>query len=208
MQPSPHRDAVSLEDDDARDRLMGRQPPARRLTSPPEDEARLVASSRAGDQAAFARLVERFGKPVISLCYASTLNPSDAEDLAQDVFLAAWRGLPHFRGESAFSTWLFVLARNLCIDRARRAAARPKLADDPDIPELAADCYDHAVNQTAQSILAEVARLSPRLRDTLVLRDLQGLSYEEIASLLDVPVGTVRSRLAAARATITAKVDQ
>src|SRR5712691_7695649 len=81
----------------------------------------LVEQARAGDESAFASLVTRYGQPVLSLCYASTLDAADAEDLSQEIFVSVWRNLECFRGESAFSTWLFALARNACIDRSRRS---------------------------------------------------------------------------------------
>src|SRR6266508_203979 len=85
------------------------------------DEAALVGDARRGDEAAFACLVERYGPMVLSLAYASTLCRADAEDVAQETFLVAWRGLARFRGDAAFSTWLYGLARSRCADRARRA---------------------------------------------------------------------------------------
>lgn len=161
-----------------------------------------------GDEQAFAALVERFGQPVLSICYASTLNRSDAEDLAQDVFLAAWSALPRFRGDSAFSTWLFALTRNRCIDNARRRASRPQLSGEPVSAEEAWVAPDPSTQQTAAAIIAVAARLPLPLRQALLLRDIQGLSYDEIAGLQNVPVGTVRSRIASARGTIANQVKR
>src|SRR3954452_23507568 len=96
---------------------------------PAGGDLRLVERARAGDERAFAELVDRYGGGVISLCYASTLDAAEAEDLAQEVFVAAWRGLARFRGDAAFSTWLFALARNACIDQARRRSGRPPLTE-------------------------------------------------------------------------------
>src|SRR5689334_21461162 len=97
-------------------------PPA----APARADEPLVRRASGGDRQAFAQLVERYGQPVLSLCYASSLDRHVAEELAQDVFLAAWRGLPRFRGGSSFATWLFAIARNACVDRARRRSARPR----------------------------------------------------------------------------------
>jgi len=165
----------------------------------------LVERAQAGDERAFAELVDRYGGAVVSLCYASTLNVAESEDLSQEVFMAAWRGLPRFRGASAFSTWLFALARNACVDQARRRAVRPQLVDDR---EHAADVVDEAPRETARAILAAAAELSLPLRQALLLRDVQGLSYEEIARVQDVPLGTVRSRLSAARAAVVERVSR
>jgi RNA polymerase sigma-70 factor (ECF subfamily) len=167
-------------------------------------DPQLVERAQAGDERAFAELVDRYGGPVVSLCYASTMNVAEAEDLSQEVFMAAWRGLPRFRGASSFSTWLFALARNACIDQARRRAVRPQLVDHR---ESAADVVDEAPRETARAILAAAAELSLPLRQALLLRDVQGLSYEEIARVQDVPLGTVRSRLSAARAAVVERVS-
>ncbi len=168
----------------------------------PFDEQQAIESARVGDEAAFALLVRRYGQPILSICYASVLNPADAEDLAQEVFFAAWRSLPRFRGDAAFSTWLFTLARNRCVDRARRARVRPQLVAESEHSPAAHHMVDEAPKQLAKAILASAGTLSLPLRQALLLRDVQGLSYEEIAQLQDVPLGTVRSRIAAARAAV------
>ena len=170
------------------------------------DEDEIVARARLGDEVAFASLVDRYGQAVLSLCYASTLNPSDAEELSQEVFLAAWRGLRRFRGQSAFSTWLFSLARNACVDRARRASSRPRLATEHEQRDEVAPARDEDDGRTARAILQAAGRLSPPLRQALLLRDVQGLSYDEIAALQDVPIGTVRSRISAARSSVAAEI--
>lgn len=172
------------------------------------EEHDLVAQACGGNQLAFASLVDRYGPAVLSLCYASTLNPSDAEELAQDVFLAAWRGLGRFRGDSAFSTWLFSLARNACVDRARRAASRPRLASEREQQDAVAPSGDEEDRRTARAIFEVAARLSAPLRQAMLLRDVQGLSYEEIAALQDVPIGTVRSRISAARLAVVTELGQ
>lgn len=191
------------------ERRLPRLGPVDRELEPPRapvDASRLLADgvverARAGDEQAFAFLVERYGQPLLSLCYASTLDAAEAEDLAQEIFLAAWQGLPRFRGQAAFSTWLFALARNACVDRARAAASRPRLAreqGDPPEPQSGSE----AARDTALAILQAASSLSLPLRQSLLLRDVQGLSYEEIAELQAVALGTVRSRIAAARAAV------
>jgi RNA polymerase sigma-70 factor (ECF subfamily) len=186
---------------------QGRAEFARSRAAEADADQALVERSRGGDEDAFAALVNRYGQPVLSLCYGSTLDAAEAEDLAQEVFLSAWRHLGRFRGESAFSTWLFALARNACVDRARRARHRPRvglpdeLADQP----AARDPVDRA---TVDGIFAAAGSLSVPLRQALLLRDLQGLSYEEIAALQAVPIGTVRSRIAAARTAVAEAVSR
>jgi RNA polymerase sigma-70 factor, ECF subfamily len=167
----------------------------------------LVERTRAGEEAAFGLLVGRYGQPILSLCYSSTLDAGEAEDLSQEIFLSAWRHLGRFRGESSFSTWLFALARNACVDRARRARgrARPGLNDD-----LIDPCATDRAAQRAsmRAIFAAARELSLPLRQALLLRDVQGLSYEEIAALQGAPIGTVRSRIAAARGAVARAVSQ
>ncbi|HEV7567336.1 MAG TPA: sigma-70 family RNA polymerase sigma factor [Microbacteriaceae bacterium] len=162
-----------------------------------EEEAALVRRATAGDEVAFARLVERYGPPILSLCLASTLDREVAEELSQDVFVRAWQGLAAFRADAAFSTWLFAIARNACLDAARRRRARPRTERLDDWSGAIA-----TETQNAKPVLVAAARLSPPLRVALLMREIQGLSYEEIAELQDVPIGTVRSRIAAARSTV------
>jgi RNA polymerase sigma-70 factor (ECF subfamily) len=163
-----------------------------------DTDAPLVRRALDGDEQAFGRLVARYGSPILSLCFASTLDRSAAEELAQDVFVAAWRGLAGFRGDSAFSTWLFAIARNACVDRSRRRGRVPHTVPLDSRLEVASPPRD----PDARRVLAAAAELSPQLREALLMREIQGLSYEEIAALQDVPVGTVRSRLSAARASV------
>ena len=169
-----------------------------------EAERRLVDGARAGDVEAFTRLVERYGRPVHALCVASTLDHGEAEDLVQDVFTAAWRGLERFRGGSAFSTWLFAIARNACVDRARRRGVRPAAA----ALEAAADVAVAEPDRRGREVMAAAARLPVPLRRAVLLRDLQGLAYGEIAELEDIPLGTVRSRIADARARLAAELGR
>jgi RNA polymerase sigma-70 factor (ECF subfamily) len=172
----------------------------------PTDDAqrRLVADAQAGDAVAFTRLVERYGPPVHALCLASTLDQGEAEDLVQEVFTAAWRGLPRFRGGAAFSTWLFAITRNACVDRARRRRARPAAVPLDAALELAAV----EPERRGREVLAAAAGLPATLRQAVLLRDLQGLAYEEIAELEGIPLGTVRSRIAEGRARLAAELGR
>lgn len=172
------------------------------------DDAALVARARHGEEAAFAVLVGRYGAMVMSLAYASTLNESDAEDVAQETFLAAWRGLPGFRGDASFSTWLYGLARSRCVDRARRAAVRPALAHRATREREDADLGTSAARATAAAILAAAADLPLPQRQAVLMRDVQGLTYDEIAALQDVRIGTVRSRIAVGRWLIAQRVGE
>jgi RNA polymerase sigma-70 factor (ECF subfamily) len=159
------------------------------------DERHLVRRAQAGDEAAFAALVQRYGQPILSLAYASTLDAAAAEELAQDVFVAAWRGLSRYRSDSAFSTWLFSIARNAAVDAARRRRGHV-----PTVPLNEAHSIDvRDAGGDASAVLDAAACLSAPLREALLLREIQGLTYDEIATVQGVPLGTVRSRIAAAR---------
>jgi RNA polymerase sigma-70 factor (ECF subfamily) len=172
------------------------------------NEATLIADAKRGDNAAFGHLVDRYAPMVLSLAYASTLNRSDAEDVAQETFVAAWRGLARFRGDANFSTWLYGLARNRCADRARRAAVRPRLTLYAESDERDRAASEPGDRKTALAILQAASRLPLPQRQAVLMRDVQGLSYDEIASVQDVPVGTVRSRIAGARRAIADQVGE
>jgi len=173
-----------------------------------EPDTVLVARARQGDETAFSGLVDRYGAMVMSLAYASTLNESDAEDVAQETFLSAWRGLAGFRGDASFSTWLYGLARSRCVDRARRAAVRPASAEVLPSEDKGADRGTSDTRAMATAILAAAAQLPLPQRQAVLMRDVQGLSYDEIAALQDVRVGTVRSRIAAGRWLIAQRVGE
>lgn len=167
----------------------------------------MVKRAVAGDESAFGALVERYGQPISALCFASTLDRAEAEDLTQEIFLTVWRKLAGFRGDSAFSTWLFAIARNACIDHARRSAARPRRPAHEALIE-ANTVIDSEPSATVTAVFELAATLSEPLRQALLLRDVQGLSYDEIAALQDVPVGTVRSRIANARLAVIEGLEQ
>jgi RNA polymerase sigma-70 factor (ECF subfamily) len=168
---------------------------------------RLVEQTLAGDETSFAVLLDRYGPPITSLCYASTLDRAEAEDLTQEIFLSAWRKLRSFRGEAAFSTWLFALARNACIDRSRRNAARPQPQRADTKPQEIADVTGEE-STTVTAIFTLARTLTEPLRQALLLRDVQGLSYDEIANIQGVPLGTVRSRIATARLAIVEGLER
>jgi RNA polymerase sigma-70 factor (ECF subfamily) len=150
-----------------------------------------VVRAMEGDKEAFARLVERYQRMVYTLAYNTLGSHVDAEDAAQEVFLRAYRKLPGFRGASAFSTWLFRLAVNTVIDYQRRESRAPVPAEVPEAP-------GHAESEALQRIgyghlMAALADLPPDYRLPVVLRDVYGLEYREIARVLGRPLGTVKA---------------
>lgn len=174
-------------------------------------EQELVARAKQGDQDAFARLVEANQNKIYTLALRMTGNPEDGEDLAQEAFLRAWRSLPSFQGESSFSTWLYRLASNLCIDFLRRekrrsAAAAVTSLDDEEGP-APAEIPDHRFSPEGEAERRELRaavgqallKLSDEHRQVLVLRELEELSYAEIADRLGLEEGTVKSRIARSR---------
>ena len=174
------------------------------------DDMELVRSAQSGDQGAFSRLVETNQGKIYSLCYRMTGNPDDAADLTQEAFLNAWRGLAKFNGQSAFSTWLYRLASNACIDFLRREKRRGALSmtlEDEEDEDHQADLPDERWSperelerkEARKALRAGLQALSPEHRKVLLLRETEGLSYQEIAQALDLEEGTVKSRIARAR---------
>ncbi|MDR3207466.1 MAG: sigma-70 family RNA polymerase sigma factor [Oscillospiraceae bacterium] len=173
-------------------------------------ESEWVRQAAAGDRAAFEALARAYEKKVYSLALRMSHDREDAFDLSQDIFLKLYRTLPQFRGESAFSTWLYRLAYNVCLDFTRKRARRRELplsprpdgADSPpaEWPDLRyAPENEYEKKELRAAVAQAMDDLSPEHRAVLTLRDIEGLSYEEIAEALTLPTGTVKSRLARAR---------
>jgi RNA polymerase sigma-70 factor (ECF subfamily) len=165
------------------------------------------------DLRAFDALVVRHQDRIFGLIARMVPDQEAARDLTQDTFLKAFKGLRGFSGEASFYTWLYRIARNVVTSHARYQAARPRIsasldAEDPDRGPLrvvlaapAKDPVEGAIESERRAmLLAALAALSPEFREIIVLRDFEDRSYEEIAELLEVPPGTVRSRLHRARA--------
>jgi RNA polymerase sigma-70 factor (ECF subfamily) len=163
--------------------------------STPGDDAALVARCQAGETAAFDVLVERHRRQVYQLCYRFVGNHEDASDLAQDVFLRAYRALGTFKGNSAFGTWLYRVAVNVCLNRkaTRRLPTEP--IDEREFTDRSADAADRLVmrKESATAVRAAIARLPDKQRATLILRMYQELPHEEIASILGSSVGAVKA---------------
>ena len=171
-------------------------------------EQQWVDAAREGDQEAFAALVHLYEKRVFALTLRMCKNPEDAAEAAQDAFLSAWQGLKFFRGDASFSTWLYRLVSNACVDLLRRegrhrAAAGPSLNDDEiglDAPDTAPTPHEAAEQKELQALIEKgLQSLSEDHRKVLILREIQQLSYDEIAETLDLDSGTVKSRINRAR---------
>jgi RNA polymerase sigma-70 factor, ECF subfamily len=167
----------------------------------------LVDQSRAGNQEAFADLVRRYQVGIFNLARVSTRNHADAEDVAQEVFIRAYRGLRAFRGDSAFRTWLYRIAVNVTRTHAGRPSmfgwfrrVEPGETDGADPLEAlpGPDAVEDSVAYR-DAIDHALGRLTPDLRMAVTLRDIQGFDYREIAEVMDVPIGTVMSRISRGR---------
>ncbi len=165
-----------------------------------------MESARQGDQDAFEQLVRAYEKRVFALTLRMCGNPEDAAEAAQEAFLAVWQGLKSFREEASFSTWLYRLASNACVDLLRRegrhrAAAGPSLDDGELNPTDTAPTPQEAAERTElrSQIEAGLRALPPEYRQVLILREMHQLSYGEIAEALSLDVGTVKSRISRGR---------
>ena len=169
-------------------------------------EMELVRAAAGGDEAAFAELVRMYENKAYHLALRMCGNAEDANDVAQDAFLAAWRGLPSFRGEAGFSTWLYRLVSNAAIDHLRRTKhqrGNVSLDDEElnlDAPDTAPGPLESAVEKELQQAVQDgLSQLGDDHRTVLIMREVQALSYEEIAHALGIDLGTVKSRISRAR---------
>jgi RNA polymerase sigma-70 factor (ECF subfamily) len=175
----------------------------------------LVNRCRAGESRAWEELVRQYQRRIYSICYRFTGSPDQAQDLTQDVFIRVYRTLDSFDGQrAAFLTWLTTLTRNLLVDHFRRTkhdrqtdSLDSSVLEDADSPTRAEQLGDSAagpdINLESREIREQVQKalqkLSPDLREAVILRDLQDMDYKEIAAVLKVPEGTVKSRISRGR---------
>ena len=177
--------------------------------SSPGDDRALVERCQAGDLSAFEPLVEKYRQRVWRLANNVLRDPEEAWDAAQEAFIRAYQALPSFRGQSAFYTWLFRIAMNVATDRARQRAARGRAFGTERVPEeewerVMIDQDETPADRAARTekrarIDQALTTLSEDHRAIIILSDLEGLSYREIAEVLGIPMGTVMSRLHNAR---------
>jgi RNA polymerase sigma-70 factor, ECF subfamily len=177
----------------------------------------LVARAQRGERSAFDVLVLRYQHKVMKLVMRYVRDPMEAEDVAQEAFIKAYRALPGFRGDSAFYTWLYRIAinaaKNALVSGKRRVVDYDLDLQNPDQYDLHARLKDDETpehllltEEIRATVNAAMAELPDDLRTAIVLRELDGLSYEEIAATMDCPVGTVRSRIFRAREAIDEKL--
>lgn len=188
---------------------LGMGPLRARATEALNAEIQLVARCLAGEQSAWDEMVQGYTKRVYAICYRFTGRDNEAQDLTQEVFLRVFRTLGSFRaGEGSFVVWLTRLTRNLLVDHYRRTkrdratdAIEDKLAVlEEKTAQSARTDGMLAGREAGELIQAALQKLSPELREAVILRDLQELEYREIARVLNVPEGTVKSRLNRGRA--------
>jgi RNA polymerase sigma-70 factor (ECF subfamily) len=170
-----------------------------------EELVRLCQKQLPGDPRPFRALMDRYCDQVINTAYRFLGDPHDAEEVAQEVFLKVYRGLPAFRSESSFSTWLYRITVNTCKNELRRRSRQPTLLD-PDlesvgIPLPAVPSAEEVViaRQERDAIQETLNCLSVTDRETLILRDVQGLSYQEIAEVLGISLSAAKMRVRRAR---------
>jgi len=178
------------------------------------DEKALVARCRQGEDEAWRELVDLFGQKIYSVAYHFTLKREDAEELAQEIFLKIFENLHRFDGSFPLVAWIVSLSRNLCIDRYRRRKREKSfrfVTDDAVAPMLRSrddPAADALKNERTKILFSALAEIPEDLAEILVLRDLDGLAYEEIGLALELPDGTVKSRLFRARTEVARKIRE
>lgn len=175
-------------------------------------ESELIKRCQQGDLEAFEQLIAAYEKKMINYCWRMLGNPSDAEDAAQEVFIKVFRFIESFTGQSSFSTWLYRIASNVCLDILRKKKRQP--ADTVSLYQSGAEGdefvllvednapspYESAqLNEAQRALNTALAQLGEEQRRVIILRDIEGFSYEEIAAVMHVPPGTVKSRINRAR---------
>ena len=179
-----------------------------------EDEKDLVARCREGNDDAWRELVDRFGPKVYAISYHFTMKREDAEELSQEIFLKLFENLHRYDGGFPLVAWILSVSRNLCIDRYRRrkreksfrfvsdeaVTALLKSEDDPSSMALK--------KERTQLLFSALSEIPEDLAEILILRDLNGLAYDEIGKALELPDGTVKSRLFRARAEVARKIRE
>jgi len=181
-------------------------------------EWELIEKSKSGDYIAFEELVHRYENKVYTVAYRFMGNHADACDLAQEAFIKMYQALPRFRGDSSFMTWIYHITANVCRDELRRRQNKQTLSLDDDSDDNVALKLTVASDAPGPEELIESMELSDQVQQCLnmlteeyrlilVMREIQGFSYDEIATALEISLGTVKSRLSRARAMFKEKMS-
>ena len=168
----------------------------------PVDEISLIERFKRGDQSSFEYIVQTYQDRIYNLCRYLLGHPQDAEDAAQDVFVKAYRKLKDFRPESSLYTWLYRIGVNTCLDHKKKSRPEPlkdeSLAEDLPSAEPSPE-RSYQSQEIGRAINSALEQLSKNSRAVIVLKEIEGLSYEEIAEVLHISIGTVKSRISRTR---------
>ncbi|HZS74984.1 MAG TPA: sigma-70 family RNA polymerase sigma factor [Ktedonobacteraceae bacterium] len=177
-----------------------------------QDDLQLVAASKQGDQDAFALLVQRYQRRIFNLVYRMVQQYEEATEITQEAFLAAWQGLPTFRGEARFATWLYRIAYNCALRqlevRKRDKALQTALQAEHALEDEQSEAEMQLAARDRQELVQEqLSHLPAKYRIVLILRHLQDMTYEEMAEILTMPVGTIKTHLFRARNLLKARLQ-
>ena len=177
-----------------------------------DNEAELIKAAANGDQSAFSELVTEYERLVYKTVKSKVLSAEDAMDISQEVFIKIWKALPNWRGECKFATWVYKVCINASLDFLRRAPEKTESLSgrpDDDGDERPLDIADDSVqasperrleqSETTMAVRRAIAKLPEDQRQIVILRDIDGYSYDEIADMLSLGIGTVKSRINRAR---------
>lgn len=185
-------------------------------------DQQLVKRTLRGDTYAFEELVKTYQNKVYMLAYRYMSNEDDANDMAQEAFIKAYRSLRSFKGDASFGTWIYRITTNVCLDELRRRKRKivPLSLDEPlatlDGDDIEREISDHSMaadviyekKEFSQNIQMLLDEMKPEHKSVIVLRDIMDLSYEEIAVVLDCSIGTVKSRISRARNLLQKKITE
>ncbi len=178
-----------------------------------DHEKELLRRAAQGDASAFSELLGAHEQKMYAVCYRMCSNEYDAQDCLQEAMLRAYKALPRFKGESAFATWLYRIAMNTCLDALRRKKSQASTSLDSLLsegwsPQSNSESPDeHVIRSERNRVLhAAIAELPEEMRAAIVLRDVHEMSYDEIAEILNVNIGTVKSRISRGREKLREKI--
>lgn len=176
-----------------------------------DKESRLIKKAKSGNLEAFEQLILQYEKRIYNYCYRMTNSQEDAEDLAQEIFIKVYKNLKSFKGNSKFSTWIYRIAYNTCIDKYRKkevATVSLTLNSDEEEKEIDLPSNDplpeeRIVSREEYDVVCEcISELKPEYKNAVILRDIQNYTYDEIAEILNIPLGTVKSHISRGRASL------